>query len=343
MRAVLRGKHERFREQVARGPVGRASSALPRGFAAAGFARSGNPCPIVSQLALYPMPVDSTYGACRGLHHGEAATKGGSHAEVDRRRKMAFHGKGPEPYAAIRQAKGDNQMHIVKRSRPRAHLPASSRTVAGILPRSFPAHIEAVDRFDSPPLSDVWWTAPTILATHEQLFPADVHVDVFDVDSGLVSKNAVAGNTADVGLVAGLPLIAGYSQQRKSACPVQVRRILSAIGARWALLPRSPDIGSSRSGKVEPVAIVAGTISELYLVRLAKTMPLLGTSDPPMTLRGRPPDATHFVENGSASSCIHLGAVCLGTLCQALDSGEIRRSDVLTVSLYSRCVRCFHS
>lgn len=55
--------------------------------------------------------------------------------------------------------------------------------------------------------SNVWWTAPTIIANIDHLYDkADVQVKAFDVTSGLESKNAVLWGNADIGLVASTPL-----------------------------------------------------------------------------------------------------------------------------------------
>lgn len=161
------------------------------------------------------------------------------------------------------------------------------------------------------------------------MFPTELTVDVFDVNSGLASKNAVAADTAEVGLVAGLPLVTGiHNKERlRVLCKyVQSTNLVALVGPRAAL--------QSNGSGAEPIAIVAGTISELYLKRLvASRKEMLGISDPPHTLRGRPPDITRFVENGSASS----GAIWepfASELSSKTGYAEIRDPSILTVSLY---------
>ena len=76
-------------------------------------------------------------------------------------------------------------------------------------------------------VSTNWWHAPTIIATNNEIIKDidnnkknffdknDLRVNVFNVNSGLASKNAVLSGSADIGIVASTPLALGAYDKEK--------------------------------------------------------------------------------------------------------------------------------
>lgn len=152
--------------------------------------------------------------------------------------------------------------------------------------------------------SAVWWTAPTVVALDHNLFERHgIRVQAFDVQTGLASKNAVVGGTADVGLVASTPLAMGaYSRESVIVLGsyVESKSLLSLVTSE------SWDAASSGVIPQGPIAIVRGTISEFYLFEYLKKNGLAaakGTPEAP-ELAVRPPDIPNLLKNGSAQSAV---------------------------------------
>lgn len=116
--------------------------------------------------------------------------------------------------------------------------------------------------FDELTLADasvVWWMAPGIIAQKDSLYEKnDLRVKSFDVQTGLASKNSVLSGSADIGLVASTPLALGAFNKEKLIvlCSyVESSNLISLITQQDTTTYSMPQT---------PVAIVKGTISEIY-------------------------------------------------------------------------------
>ena len=120
--------------------------------------------------------------------------------------------------------------------------------------------------------SKVWWSAaPTVVANERDFYSQNkVSVKSFDVNSGLLSKNAVVAGNADVGLVASTPLVIGAS---KNEDLVILGRFVSSYSLVSLLstvdIKNSPcfkeDVLCNELANSLVTAYVPGTISEFYL------------------------------------------------------------------------------
>ena len=156
-----------------------------------------------------------------------------------------------------------------------------------------------------------WWTAPTIVATTNDLFSKQkLKVRTFDVMTGLASKNAVISGAADVGLVAATPLAMGAYKEE----PVQILGCYAQSDSLIAIVTRKQqNINTSDECDAvqEKVAIVPGTISEWYLYSFLKDA---NQCDPNnlknmengklSTVHLRPQDIPNVMKKGDAESAV---------------------------------------
>lgn len=145
--------------------------------------------------------------------------------------------------------------------------------------------------------SVVWWMAPGIIAQKNNLYEKNgLSVKSFDVQTGLASKNAVLSGSADIGLVATSPLATGALTKENLII------LGSYVDSKALLATITPKTDANFSKPVPPVAIVKGTISEIYFYKyMKKYFP----NDDPNTinqLNVKPPDIANTVKNGDAKS-----------------------------------------
>lgn len=150
--------------------------------------------------------------------------------------------------------------------------------------------------------SVVWWMGPAIVAEQDKIFENNgLSVKTFDVQTGLASKNAVLSGSADIGLVATSPLAMGAFNKENLIvlCSyIESNDLLSLI------TPKNSQDTSLFSKPVAPVAIVKGTISEIYFYNyMQKYFPNQDVTSINQ-LNVKPPDVGNAVKNGSAKSAV---------------------------------------
>jgi len=124
-------------------------------------------------------------------------------------------------------------------------------------------------------------------------------VKTFSMQTGLESKNAVVSGAADIGLTATTPLAMGAFQKENLIvlCSYMVSDNLLSL-----LTPKSDN--TTFSEPTPPIAIVKGTISELYFYNYMTTyFPNIAVSSLNQ-LNVRPADAVNAVRGGSAKSAV---------------------------------------
>ncbi len=126
---------------------------------------------------------------------------------------------------------------------------------------------QKVDEITLADASVVWWMAPGIIAQTDSIYEKNnLKVNSFDVQTGLASKNAVISGSADIGLVASTPLAMGafnHDDLIILCSYVESKELIS-------LVTRKTNDTSKFSKPKTPVAVVKGTISELYLYNYLK-------------------------------------------------------------------------
>jgi ABC-type taurine transport system substrate-binding protein len=133
--------------------------------------------------------------------------------------------------------------------------------------------------------SNVWWTAPTIIANIDQLYDkADVQVKAFDVMSGLDSMKAVLAGNADIGLVASTPLALAAAKGEKLIVLgkyVSSDQLLSLLSEVDILGSRCVKNGRDCDKLINSLTTVyvPNTISEFYLRQFLKAHNLGGEFD----------------------------------------------------------------
>jgi len=147
--------------------------------------------------------------------------------------------------------------------------------------------------------SVVWWMAPSLVAQKDSIYQKnDLNINSFDVQTGLASMNAVISGSADIGLVATAPLaMAGFRKENLVILGsyVESNSLLSLI------TPKSND-SINFSQPIEPLAIVKGTISELYFYNyMQKYYPNIDLKSINQ-LAVKPPDVGNAMGKGSAKS-----------------------------------------
>ncbi len=148
--------------------------------------------------------------------------------------------------------------------------------------------------------SFAWWMAPTKLANENELYEKNnLDIQIFDAQTGLASMNHVISGTADVGFVATTPLAnAAYAKENL----LVLGSYLESNGL-LSLTTKNLDT-LTRPKPVEPIALVRGTISELYFYRyMEKYFPDLKI-DNLNQLNLRPADVTNAMKNENANSSV---------------------------------------
>lgn len=180
--------------------------------------------------------------------------------------------------------------------------------------------------------SVVWWMAPGLIAQKDSLYKQNgLRVKSFDVQTGLASKNAVLSRSADVGLVASTPLALGaFSHENLIVlCSyVQSDHLLSLITSNHTdtaafALPQTP------------VAIVKGTISEIYFYNyLSKYYPNEKDRIIKDQLNVKPPDVGNAMKSGNAKSAVIWEP--FGTMIASSNSSfkQNRSPDIYTHRIY---------
>ena len=148
--------------------------------------------------------------------------------------------------------------------------------------------------------SVVWWMGPGTIAQKDSIYAKNgLIVKTFSMQTGLESKNAVVSGAADIGLTATTPLAMGAFQKENLIvlCSYMVSDNLLSL-----LTPKSDN--TTFSEPTPPIAIVKGTISELYFYNYMTTyFPNIAVSSLNQ-LNVRPADAVNAVRGGSAKSAV---------------------------------------
>jgi len=150
--------------------------------------------------------------------------------------------------------------------------------------------------------SVVWWMAPGIIAQADSLYSKNgLNVKAFDVQTGLASKNAVLTGSADIGLVATTPLALGaYNNDNLIVlCSyLQSGELISVV--------TTDDKDTAIFAKPQtPVAVVKGTISEIYLYNYLKNYyPNVVAEIMKIQLNVKPPDIPNTIKRNAKSACI---------------------------------------
>lgn len=154
--------------------------------------------------------------------------------------------------------------------------------------------------------SVVWWMAPGIIAQKKGLYEKNgLSVKSFDVQTGLASKNAVLSGSADIGLVATSPLATGAFNKENLVV------LASYVDSNALLATITPNTGTVASEvnrdmfkPVPPVAIVKGTISEIYFYNYMKKYFEKDDATSINQLNVKPPDVSNNIKNGDAKSAV---------------------------------------
>jgi ABC-type nitrate/sulfonate/bicarbonate transport system substrate-binding protein len=147
-----------------------------------------------------------------------------------------------------------------------------------------------------------WWMAPGIIAQVDSIYSKNnLKVTSFDVQTGLASKNAVVSGTADIGFVATTPLALGalYNENLIVLCSyIESNSLISVITTAL-------DDTSLYSKPKAPIAVVKGTISELYLYNYFNNY-FPDDIDKTMKdqLNVKPPDIPNTINRNAKSACI---------------------------------------
>lgn len=193
-----------------------------------------------------------------------------------------------------------------------------------------------------------WWHAPTIIATNNEIIKDldnnnqknffeknDLRVNVFNVNSGLASKNAVLSGSADIGIVASTPLALGAYDQEKLIV------LCSFVNSNSLLGIIAGANSQEKNGAIipqPPIAIVPGTISQFYLYNYGKeygiTEELKGLSK----LDLKPPNISNAIQNGNAKSA-SIWEPYLSLIQENLDNKNekytlIRKDNLYNIRLY---------
>ena len=134
--------------------------------------------------------------------------------------------------------------------------------------------------------SVVWWMGPGTIAQKDSIYAKNgLKVRTFSMQTGLESKNAVVSGAADIGLTATTPLAMGAFQKENLVvlCSYMVSDNLLSL-----LTPKSDDTAFSKP--TSPIAIVKGTISELYFYNYMETHFSVGDIRPLNQLNVKPAD-----------------------------------------------------
>ena len=179
--------------------------------------------------------------------------------------------------------------------------------------------------------SVVWWMAPSIIAQKDSLYNKNsLNVKSFDVQTGLASMNAVISGSADIGLVATTPLaMAAFKKENLIILGSYIES-----NDLLALINQKNSNDSIVQMPTEPIALVKGTISELYYYRyMQKHFPNQKLTNINQ-LNVKPPDVPNSMKTGSAKSTVIWEP--FGTIVAEQNSElEMNRdSDIYTMRLY---------
>jgi len=146
-----------------------------------------------------------------------------------------------------------------------------------------------------------WWMGAGIVTQIDSIYVKNgLNVKTFSAQTGLESKNAVISGAAEIGLTATTPLAMGAFNKDNLIvlCSYVVSNNLLSL-----LTPKSNDT-TLYSQPTPPIAIVKGTISELYLYNyMATNFPDIDISTLNQ-LNVKPADAINAVKGGSAKSAV---------------------------------------
>jgi len=143
--------------------------------------------------------------------------------------------------------------------------------------------------------------APGTIAQKDSIYAKNgLNVKTFNMQTGLESKNAVISGAADIGLTATTPLAMGAFNKENL---IVLSSYMVSDNLLSLLTPKSDDT-SLYSKPTTPIAIVKGTISELYFYNYMTTH----FSDTDIStlnqLNVKPADVVNSVKGGSAKSAV---------------------------------------
>lgn len=215
-------------------------------------------------------------------------------------------------------------------------LKVISISVVGVLLFGCNSNNQTTDQYEELTLADasvVWWMGPGIIAQHDSLYLKNgLKVKSFDVQTGLASKNAVLSGSADVGLVASSPLALGaFSDDNLVVLCSYVE-----TNSNLALLTPKTEDTARYSKPVPTVAIVKGTISEMYLYNYLKKYYPEESLENIKQVYVKPPDVPNAMRNGDAKSAVIWEP--FATMIAADPSIKVNRSeDIYTFRIYVVC------
>jgi ABC-type nitrate/sulfonate/bicarbonate transport system substrate-binding protein len=149
--------------------------------------------------------------------------------------------------------------------------------------------------------SVVWWMGPGTIAQKDSIYVKNgLNVKTFSMQTGLESKNAVVSGAADIGLTATTPLAMGAFNKEN----LIVLGSYMVSNNLLSLLTQKSDDTTLYSKPTPPIAIVKGTISELYFYNYMS----IHFQDIDIStlnqLNVKPADAINAVKGGGAKSVV---------------------------------------
>ncbi|MDR2496189.1 MAG: ABC transporter substrate-binding protein [Tannerellaceae bacterium] len=150
--------------------------------------------------------------------------------------------------------------------------------------------------------SVVWWMAPGSIAQQDSIYEKNgLNVTAFSLQTGLQSKNAVISGAADIGLTATTPLAMGAFNKENLIVLCSYMESNSLLS-----LLTSAQTNSSQFPEPErPVAIIRGTISELYFYNYLRTYyPNVRIDDAKQLSITQPADALNVMRGDNAKSVV---------------------------------------
>lgn len=146
-----------------------------------------------------------------------------------------------------------------------------------------------------------WWTAaPFLISEYDSLLQLSaLDISVFEVNSGLASKNAVVAGTADIGITAATPLALAASKREGL---VVLGTYMTSYGVVGLIRSKNDD----NDLPLTPIAIVPSTISEWFLYEYLRTIKMdsMMVENKINELHVRPADIPGSLSSGSAKSAV---------------------------------------
>jgi ABC-type nitrate/sulfonate/bicarbonate transport system substrate-binding protein len=179
--------------------------------------------------------------------------------------------------------------------------------------------------------SVVWWMGPGSIAQKDNIYEKNgLKVKTFSLQTGLESKNAVISGAADIGLTATTPLAMGAFNKEN----LIVLCSYMESDCLLSLLTSTQNDTTQFPIPEPPVAIVKGTISELYFYNYLQTYSPNVQVNSINQLNVKPADVTNAVKGGSAKSVVIWEPFATMLSEQMPDLKVCRAEDVYTHRMY---------